>query len=90
MEIRFTHAMAVQQRCRQSVCACIQAPDGQAFYTYAKAQDYWQSLGQAPLKQPVTDASRLSNKRVARLPVGWEVQAIHHDAGRRQGQVTQF
>lgn len=64
-----------------------QAPDGQTFYTYAKAQDYWQSLGQAPLKQPVTDASRLSSRRVARLPVGWEVQVIHHDAGKQQGQV---
>lgn len=25
---------------------------------------------------------------MARLPVGWEVQAIHRDAGKRQGQVS--
>ena len=79
------------KQCRHAVsCNLVfvcQAPDGQTFYTYAKSQEYWQSLGQAPVDEPVTDASRLSNKRFARLPVGWEVQAIHHAAGDKPRQV---
>lgn len=62
------------------------APDGQTFYSYAKAQEHWQALGETPLRQPFSDVSK-SSRRVARLPSGWEVKAIHRDVGKRQGQV---
>ncbi|KAL0037166.1 hypothetical protein WJX79_003642 [Trebouxia sp. C0005] len=65
------------------------APDGQTFYSYAKAQEHWQTLGETPLRQPFSDASK-SSKRVARLPPGWEVKAIHRDVGKRQGQVDKY
>lgn len=65
------------------------APDGQTFYSYAMAQEHWQTLGETPLRQPFSDASR-SSKRVARLPLGWEVKAIHRDVGKRQGQVDKY
>ena len=64
----------------------LQAPDGQTFYSWAKAQEHWQALGETPLRQPFTDASK-SSRRVARLPEGWEVKAIHRDVGKRQCQV---
>lgn len=58
-----------------------QAPDGQIFYSYAKAQEHWEGQGQIPIRQPFTDASK-SSRRVARLPEGWEVKAIQRDDGK--------
>ena len=63
--------------------ACLalpQAPDGHIFYSYAKAQEHWEVLGDTPIQQTFTDASK-SSRRVARLPEGWEVKAIHRDIG---------
>ena len=71
---------------QQSPLCVMQAPDGQTFYSYAKAQEHWQALGETPLRQPFSDVSK-SSRRVARLPSGWEVKAIHRDVGKRQGQV---
>lgn len=68
------------------LCVAVQAPDGHIFYSYAKAQEHWQALGESPLRQTSTDAS-ISSRRVARLPEGWEVKAIHKDIGKGQGQV---
>jgi len=68
------------------IVAVTQAPDGQTFYSYAKAQEHWQALGETPLRQPFSDISK-SSRRVARLPPGWEVKATHRDVGKRQGQV---
>lgn len=58
-----------------------QAPDGQTFYSYATAQEHWKALGDTPIQQPFTDASK-SSRRVARLPEGWEVKAIQRDIGK--------
>lgn len=80
--------MDVGQALRCSMCAVVQAPDDQIFYSYAKAQEHWQALGESPLRQPFSDATK-SSRRVARLPPGWEVQATHRDVGKRQGQVGQ-
>lgn len=61
------------------------APDGEIFHSYAKAQDYWEEQGEVPLRQPFFDAKH--HKRLAGLPLGWEIQATHRDVGKRQGQV---
>ncbi|KAL3149926.1 hypothetical protein ABBQ38_013290 [Trebouxia sp. C0009 RCD-2024] len=66
-----------------------QAPDGQTFCSYAKAQEHWQALGETPLRQPSTDSSK-SSRRVARLPEGWEAKATHKDIGNGQGQVDKL
>ena len=65
--------------------AMLQAPDGEVFYTYAKAQEHWEALGEVPLRQPFPDASK-ANRRLAELPAGWEVRATHRDVGKRHGQ----
>ena len=78
--------------CRYSAAAThnafsvIQAPDGEVFHSYAKAQEYWEEQGEVPLRQPFSDAQK-PYRRLAGLPLGWEIQATHRDVGKRQGQV---
>ena len=67
-------------------CLVMQAPDGEVFHSYAKAQEHWEAQGEVPLRQPFSDAHK-PHRRLAGLPPGWEVQATHRDVGKRQGQV---
>lgn len=75
------HVQVLQELPIHSLLSLLQAPGGQTFYSYAKAQEHWEALGDMPIRQPFTDASK-SSRRVARLPEGWEVKAIHRDIGK--------
>ena len=77
-----SHIVGDLKRCM----SLVQAPDGQTFSSYGKAKEHWQALGETPLRQALTDTGK-SSRRVARLPEGWEVKAIHKDIGNGQGQV---